>query len=111
MVIDQWNWKINSFFQIWIVRHHESPRQNLVAPSALSNLVNWTITYRRDSTIQLPYGHMTARNYSDAKGRDAEMSTINYAGRKTKKIAWIVSNCERPFVINGRFSYATELSK
>jgi hypothetical protein len=97
--------------QIWIVRHHESPREHIVDPFYLKNLVNWTITYRRDATIQVPYGYMTPLHqpkHQSQAGRSPEQ-THNYATGKTKKIAWFVSNCG--LTTNGRTNYVAELNK
>ena len=41
--------------QIWILRHHESAIHSRVEPDLLRDLLNWTATYRRDSTLAKPY--------------------------------------------------------
>jgi glycoprotein 3-alpha-L-fucosyltransferase len=92
------------FVKIWIMRHIESPRINQVDPTPLFNLVNWSYSYRRDSTIQAPYG-MAMRIEATPNAK-----AINYAAGKTKKVAWFVSNCGHT-VLNGRPNYVAELEK
>ena len=53
------------------------------------DLVNWTATYRSDSTIVTPYEKWV---YYDQNVRQ-QPQPINYAAGKTKKVAWFVSNC------------------
>jgi len=43
--------------QIWIAQHWESPKHNRIDPNAVRDLVNWTASYRRDSTVHVGYGH------------------------------------------------------
>ena len=52
-------------------------------------LVNWTATYRSDSTIVTPYEKWV---YYDETVK-ARPQQINYAAGKTKKVAIFVSNC------------------
>jgi Fucosyltransferase, N-terminal len=106
-------------FQIWIVRHHESPRQQHVNPSVLGDLVNWTMNYRRDSTIPLPFNYvkpvLKRTETYDVSGSTANASPtapvkpINDAAGKNKKVAWVASNCR--YTLNGRKNYVLELSK
>ena len=51
--------------------------------------VNWTATYRADSTIVTPYEKWV---YHQPGVRAVPQST-NYAANKTKQVAWFVSNC------------------
>jgi Fucosyltransferase, N-terminal len=105
----------SSLFQIWIVQYHESPRLPVVDSTALGDLVNWTVTYRRDSTIQFPYGFMLPKDQpkhtatNKAKIAQSSSPAVNYAAGKKKKVAWIVSNCND--ARNGRNNYVTELQK
>ena len=63
-----------------------------------------SFNFRQDSTIVTPY---ESWQYYDpnvvTKGQN-----INYAEKKTKKVAWFVSNCGAK---NGRLQYAQELAK
>ena len=83
-------------------------------------MFNWTATYRwntvsfviihveyycrQDSTIVTPY---ESWQYYDPTVVSRPQN-INYAAKKTKKVAWFVSNCGAR---NGRLQYAQELSK
>ncbi|KAL1231082.1 Glycoprotein 3-alpha-L-fucosyltransferase [Trichinella spiralis] len=69
--------------QIWIFYSLESPPHSINLES-LNGLVNWTATYRLDSDIVAPYG----------KFEKAEVSILPVdTSRKTKMVAWFVSNC------------------
>ena len=51
------------------------------------NVFNWSMTYRRDADIFIPYGWL---------GQRESQSDKNYSEifrRKTKQVAWIVSHC------------------
>ena len=61
----------------------------------LDNFFNMTITYRKDSDIQWPYGlietHLPTKNTSSQSNGGSTVK--NYAHGKTKLVAWFVSNC------------------
>ncbi|XP_017019592.1 glycoprotein 3-alpha-L-fucosyltransferase A [Drosophila kikkawai] len=88
--------------QVSMLYYLECPyhTQNVKVPDA----INWTATYRRDSTIVAPYEKW---QYYDTKVQQQEQDQ-NYAVNKTKKVAWFVSNCGAR---NGRLRYAHELQK
>ncbi|XP_029653364.2 glycoprotein 3-alpha-L-fucosyltransferase A-like [Octopus sinensis] len=89
--------------QIWIFETRECPLHEQ-SVRYLGNRINWTITYRQDSTIVYPYGKFRYFNKSVRQ----KVQFQNYAAGKTKKVAWFVSNC-RPR--NNRMGYAKELGK
>ena len=66
--------------------------------------INWTATYRSDSTIVSPY----QRWYYYDKRVAYINQNINYAQNKTRKVVWFVSHCETN---NKRLQYAQELQK
>lgn len=88
--------------QVSMLYYLECPyhTQNVKVPDA----INWTATYRRDSTIVAPYEKW---QYYDPKVQQLEQDQ-NYAVNKTKKVAWFVSNCGAR---NGRLQYAHQLQK
>ncbi|KAH8242317.1 hypothetical protein KR032_000342 [Drosophila birchii] len=88
--------------QVSMLYYLECPyhTQNVKVPDA----INWTATYRRDSTIVAPYEKW---QYYDTKVQQQEQDQ-NYAVNKTKKVAWFVSNCGAR---NGRLQYAHQLQK
>jgi glycoprotein 3-alpha-L-fucosyltransferase len=90
--------------QIWILWVLESPL-NTVDYGHLGNRVNWTATYRRDSTIVTPYEKFVPfRNASEV----LHAARKNYAASKTKMAAWFVSNCGAK---NQRWELVEELQK
>ncbi|BFZ05173.1 hypothetical protein BsWGS_08211 [Bradybaena similaris] len=89
--------------QKWLLYLLESP-YHTPGLSALTGLVNWTATYRHDSTIVAPYEKFVPFNSSVL----TKPQNRNYADGKTKKVAWFVSNCGAR---NGRRQYANELAK
>ncbi|XP_055308475.1 glycoprotein 3-alpha-L-fucosyltransferase A-like [Sitodiplosis mosellana] len=69
-----------------------------------SIVYNWTITYRHDSTISIPYSKWM---YYDPRITH-QPQIRNFAKNKTKLVAWMVSNCEAH---NDRDAYVRELQK
>lgn len=110
LVISEFYQKELKFFtpkpshQVWVAQHLESPHRNRLNPKLLNGLVNWTATYRLDSTISLPYGSWFALDENST----VNGSVRNYAQGRTKKVAMFVSNCNDR---NGRLKYARELNK
>ena len=89
--------------QLWVVHHYENP-YNTRDLSKFRGLVNFTSGYRMDNTIPIPYNIFT---YFE-EGVYKKPQTINYAAGKSRKVAWIVSNCNAN---NQRWQFAQELSK
>ena len=68
--------------------------------------VNWTATYRLDSTLVAPYERFTFfTNYS---GYLPDHAPRDVKAGKSRHVAWFASNCRAP---NGRKSYVEELQK
>jgi len=68
--------------------------------------VNWTATYRLDSTLVAPYERFTFfTNYS---GHLPDRPPRDVKAGKSRLVAWFVSNCDAP---NGRIDYVKELQK
>lgn len=87
--------------QIWIYYTLESPR-NTYFSYVLTDAINWTATYRRDSDIVAPYAKLVLNN--DSIG--SINASKNFAEGRTKKVAWFVSNCATG---NRRLDYAKQL--
>ena len=85
--------------QLWMIFTLESPPHSGMS----SKRLDWTATYRRDSTIVAPYGAWR-RYEGSAQGRN--LRTENFAGNKSSLVAWMVSNCNAK---NNRLEYAKEL--
>ena len=90
--------------QIWMSYMLEAPpNSDIFSPSG--GHVNWTATYRTDSTIVAPYERFIP--FANVT-KLPEKPTRNYALGKTKQAAWFVSNCGTS---NGRMEYVQELQK
>ncbi len=92
--------------QRWIVKQHEPPSKAIHIVKYPYPIMNYTATYRKDSTIVLPYGYFLP--HDNASLYQAISPKQNHAAGKTKSIAWFVSNCSPK---NNRNGYAAELSK
>lgn len=97
--------------QVWILFLLECPLHTQAFKN-LKNVFNWTATYRHDSDLVAPYEKFVPYNVSSVifpnfKTR-LQIDHKNYAGNKTKKVAWFVSNCNAK---NKRLEYAKELSQ
>ena len=95
--------------QIWIAQHWETPVNNWcrIDSRSVRDLINWTASYRHDSTIVFRYGKMipvVPVNTTVTSGK----GILNYAAGKTKLVAWFVSNCNAG---NARMRYVRELSQ
>ena len=110
LVISEFDWSKRSKFlpkppgQIWIAQHMECPTKNRINPSSVGDLINWTASYRRDSTVPFNYGQ-----FDDVKPKlTVNAVGTNYAKGKSKLVAWYVSNCHAS---NNRMGYAKKLSR
>eukprot|EP00111_Clytia_hemisphaerica_P021636 TCONS_00063637-protein len=89
--------------QIWIYHTIESPVHNLNFDTPVQ--INWTATYRSDSTIPTPYAKFVPFEHIE---RLPYVADKNYATGKIKLAAFVVSNCDAE---NGRLDYIWELKK
>ena len=88
--------------QVWIFHHLENPTHT--GPFRVKDQINWTATYRSDSTIATPYEKFVPYNPQIQGIEQAK----NYSDGKNKMVAWFVSNCAAR---NNRLQYAKELGK
>ncbi|CAH8583343.1 unnamed protein product [Schistosoma rodhaini] len=104
--------------QAWLAYHYEAPPHSRLN-KLLGEKINFTATYRLDSTIHLPYGKVIENlEYhqklytNDDNGRSISTGNLfkprNISALKNKTVAWIVSNCHPN---SPRNLYAYELSK
>ncbi|CAH8552873.1 unnamed protein product [Schistosoma turkestanicum] len=93
--------------QLWFVFVHEPPPIIKIA-NGLENKVNYTITYRMDSTIYFPYRSYVPLNASHGPDTKYKLPSRNYATGKSKMAAWFVSNCK---ATSPRQIYVKELSR
>ncbi|KAL3862639.1 hypothetical protein ACJMK2_008593 [Sinanodonta woodiana] len=76
--------------QVWVLANME-PLGNLWGDfSVFNGLINWTMWYRRDATIILPYGEVYQLQPEDKRKVN---TTINYYRQKSKLAAVRISNC------------------
>nr|CAH8876281.1 unnamed protein product [Trichobilharzia regenti] len=80
--------------QAWVAYDYESPIHSRLSYD-LNDKINFTATYRFDSTIRTPYGMYTPNPLANKdKGNNTKLSRLeNVAAGKHKAVAWIVSNC------------------
>ena len=93
--------------QVWIAQHWESPLHNRIDAKSVRGLINWTASYRHDSTVVFRYGKLAPGAPASVAVTSGE-ELVNYADGKTKLVAWFVSNCKPG---NQRMRYALELSR
>jgi hypothetical protein len=87
--------------QKWTLYNWEPPCNSPIDRlESLGDNINWTISYRRDSDIFVPYGEVYKCNKSSKTKYNFE--------RKKKSIAWFVSNCDSE---SKREIYVKELQK
>ncbi|EFB20499.1 hypothetical protein PANDA_017864, partial [Ailuropoda melanoleuca] len=84
-------------FQKWIWMNLESPTHT-PQKSGIEHLFNLTLTYRRDSDIQVPYGFLTV----------STNPFVFEVPSKEKLVCWVVSNWNPE---HARVKYYNELSK
>ena len=84
--------------QIWFYYVMENPLNVAMNYSTLNNQFNWTMSYRRNSEIHIPYGGYRLK-------RNPLISNKSYAKDKTRFAVWMASNC----VSGERNDYVTSL--
>ncbi|XP_046451560.1 alpha-(1,3)-fucosyltransferase C-like [Daphnia pulex] len=99
--------------QRWIFYLQESPLHTPNILYDLSNVFNWTMTFRMDSDIYTPYpvvettpgSALELQIWNTTFNRNKLKHNVR---RKKKLLAWFVSNC---FTTSGREKYVLELQK
>lgn len=92
--------------QRYVLLTQESPQtMKKFHPENYSDFFNWTMSYRSDSDIQLPYGRIYAKQHIlNTPDNNFYRRNLN----KTKLVAWMVSHCKTP---SKREGYVRELQK
>ncbi|KAL4220606.1 Alpha-(1 3)-fucosyltransferase 7 [Mactra antiquata] len=91
--------------QVWIMFGLESPEAS-PAYVGMENVLNWTATYRHDSTLVTPYDKWVP--YDNFTSIDKFVPKKNYLAGRTKSAAIFVSNCN---AMNDRLQYINELKQ
>ncbi|XP_057368602.1 alpha-(1,3)-fucosyltransferase C-like [Daphnia carinata] len=105
--------------QFYIFWNREAPKWQPHLPfktDLMADFFNWTMTYRWDSDVVMPYGYIKPIGHVPLHPSDAQMQlylskpteSVNYADGKTKMAAWLVSNCR---TVAGRWELVKELQK
>ena len=89
--------------QLWIAQHWESAMHDRIDTQLVRRYINWTVSYRRDSTVAISYGKFARKTNANSSEQ-----IVDYGAGKTKQVAWLVSNCHAK---NNRLKYAHELAK
>ncbi|CAK9796886.1 Glycoprotein 3-alpha-L-fucosyltransferase A [Anthophora quadrimaculata] len=97
----QWN-------QRWIFLTDESPMHTFLYGnqelSKYNGLFNWSMTYRMDSDVPVPYGRTISRSFEYSQDKNFLKDFIKKS--KTKLVTVMGSNCAGT---NGRWNYISEL--
>ncbi|CAK9302071.1 unnamed protein product [Gordionus sp. m RMFG-2023] len=106
--------------QRWIFLSREPPTHLNIPPILLKDIFNWTMTYKSDSDISIPWGIVKTKHkgqnlkglYENILGRYENKYDMHRIRQKALspggKIAWFVSNCHPS---SHRQSIAKELNK
>lgn len=76
--------------QRWLFFLHENPLFFTKDLNTLKDVFNWTMTYKFDSDIFVPYSYYFPKT---AAGYRANSRPRNYGGGKDRLVAWLVSHC------------------
>ena len=106
VIIHMRSWKLDDLPQrrspqqryvFWLLESADWPEYLDTSP--MGNYFNWTLTYRWDSDMVMPYGYVRPTGNVPLHPSEDQMrelianQKINYATGKTKMAAWMVSNC------------------
>ncbi|XP_047739154.1 alpha-(1,3)-fucosyltransferase 7-like [Hyalella azteca] len=100
--------------QSWVVVTLEAPPIAAMHPvdyGRLRGVINWTMSYRRDSEIVVPYGRTVPKELLDTKINEQEsLESRDFWSEKTSGhyVAWMVSHCATD---SRREWYVKELAK
>ncbi|XP_034865346.1 alpha-(1,3)-fucosyltransferase 4 [Mirounga leonina] len=90
--------------QRWVWMNFESPSHSPGLRSLAGNLFNWTLSYRADSDVFVPYGYLYPRTHPS----DPPLGLAPPLARKRGLVAWVVSNWDER---QARVRYYRQLSQ
>uniref|UniRef100_M3Z6K5 Fucosyltransferase n=2 Tax=Mustela putorius furo TaxID=9669 RepID=M3Z6K5_MUSPF len=90
--------------QRWVWMNFESPSHSPGLRSLAGNLFNWTLSYRADSDVFVPYGYLYPRNHPS----DQPPGLGPPLARKRGLVSWVVSNWDER---QARVRYYHQLSQ
>lgn len=76
--------------QRWIFFTSETPKNSDTNIVPYNGLFNWTMTYKKDSDIYLPYLQYRVLDENDSR----PPANYDYSKLKTMSTAWLVGNCK-----------------
>ena len=88
--------------QIWFYFVLENPLNVFVKPDGYAGVFNWTMSYRRESEVYIPYGM-----YKSIEKEARDFRQTHAPDEKDTQVAWLVSNCNA----KERREYVEELQK
>ena len=74
----------------------------------MKDTYNLTMTYHKDSDIQMPYGYIKKIHTSQQLTNKESLWNTNYSANRTKQVLWFVSHSHAP---SGRDDYVEELGR
>lgn len=90
--------------QRWVWMNFESPSHSPGLRNLAGNLFNWTLSYRADSDVFVPYGYLYPRTHPG----DQPLGLVPTLARKRGLVAWVVSNWDER---QARVRYYHQLSQ
>ncbi|XP_037694747.1 alpha-(1,3)-fucosyltransferase 4 [Choloepus didactylus] len=90
--------------QRWVWMNFESPSHSPGLRSLESSLFNWTLSYRADSDVFVPYGYLYPRSHPS----DQPPALVPPLARKRGLVAWVVSHWDER---QARVRYYHQLSQ
>lgn len=94
--------------QIWMLTNLEPPPNLFGDLRVLNGVFNWTIWYRKDATVHLPYGLQRKLNEAEAAEARKRLESRNFYREKTGEITGVISNCKDT---SRRYRFVKELAK
>uniref|UniRef100_A0A8C9A9N0 Fucosyltransferase n=1 Tax=Prolemur simus TaxID=1328070 RepID=A0A8C9A9N0_PROSS len=90
--------------QRWVWMNFESPSHSPGLHSLAGDLFNWTLSYRADSDVFVPYGYLYTRSHPG----DQPLGLVPPLARKRGLVAWVVSHWDER---QARVRYYHQLSR
>ncbi|XP_069106179.1 glycoprotein 3-alpha-L-fucosyltransferase A-like [Argopecten irradians] len=95
--LDLWLWeKVPGYRrpdQVWIMYNAEAPPHLHYTGINWKNAFNWTMTYRRDSTVHGPYGAFVPLTPKEKTEAALKFRGKDFSKGKTKMVAAVISDC------------------
>ncbi|KAL3862642.1 hypothetical protein ACJMK2_008596 [Sinanodonta woodiana] len=80
--------------QVWVLYNMESLAYLQGDLNALNGYFNWTVWYRKDSTISIPYGQVSELSETEITAMSKHLETRNFFREKSKAVTGMISHCK-----------------